>query len=237
MTRLHSDLNSVILMTASEGNPVEVSCEITCQGQSAKCQQLSPILRLTTVSPENGEFSFTDLELYNGRKQQNSIMTSNSKYYANFSIYPMNFSRPRALAMCGVRFHERHSSSFQFCFESSFVLISTHYNHVHSCSNNHELLMISIATGIFGFILIVSLLAVVGFLSLKLRRVAASTKVNPLLYVKKEVDDLEEKKDTLEREVANLSNDSPSSQHVGIIDHKLPDTIKSRENGTHSMPY
>ena len=56
---------------------------------------------------------------------------------------------------------------------------------------------------------------------------AASTDVNPLLYVKKEVADLEasEKKDTLDRETANLATAS-SSQHFGIH-YKLPDTIKS----------
>ena len=48
-----NDLDPDVL-TAGEGNPVEVSCKITCQSQPAKCQLFSPILRLTT--PENGVF-------------------------------------------------------------------------------------------------------------------------------------------------------------------------------------
>ena len=118
------------------------------------------------------------------------------------------------------------------------MIVDSAYSHDHT-SNNHcnntEVLLTSIVTGIFG-LLTLTLLVIVGFLFLKLRRASASTEVNPLLYVKKEVADLDEK-DTLEREAKNISNDSPSSRHVGI-DHtcKLPDTIKSRENGTHSIP-
>ena len=76
--------------------------------------------------------------------------------------------------------------------------------------------MISIATGIFGFILIVSLLAIVRFLSLKLRRVTASIEINSLLYIKKEVADLEEKKDMLRREAANII--SRTACHLGKLE-------------------
>ena len=111
------------------------------------------------------------------------------------------------------------------------------YDHIGDCGNVYatEVLVISTVLGAFG-IMIVSLLAIiiVGFLYLKLRRVtAASTDINPLLYVKKDVTNLEDlgKKDTLERDT--LSNNNLSSQGGGHgIDHKLPDTIKSRENST-----
>lgn len=144
--------------------------------------------------------------------------------------------------MCGVRYHhnniEKRDTSIYY-FESSFVLIDTGLqssDHINDCGNvnDAEVLVISILLGTFG-ILIVSLLAIVGFLFLKLHRViAASTDVNPLLYVKKEVADLQDsdKKHTLERETTNLSNGS-SSQQVRI-DYKLPDTIKSRESDTHT---
>ena len=148
--------------------------------------------------------------------------------------------------MCGVDYcHKEKRDTSKYYFDPSFVVIDTapgiqSYDHINDCGNVYdtEVLVISTVLGTFG-ILTVSLLAIIGFLFLKLRRVTtATTDVNPLLYIKKEVADLEdsEKKDTFERETTNLSKfNGLSSQEVGI-DHKLPDTIKSRENGTH-IPY
>ena len=227
----HHEVRPVIL-TASEGNPAVVSCEITFQSEVG---WFSPILRLST--PENGEFPHIDLSDQEPQHDHSKHSIA-SRYHAEFSIHPMNFSR--ALAVCGVRYHQiYHMGEINYtdCFESSFAVI-VHSSHSqagsNNCNNNTEVLATSIVTGIFG-LLTASLLVIVGLLFLKLRRVTASSEVNPLLYVKKEDIDADEKKDTLERDAANVSSSGSLSRQTEV-DHKLPDTINSRENGMH-VPY
>ena len=187
---------------------------------------------------ENGAFPFIDLE--ESQDSQDKHDHNDRPAYAKFSTQPVNFSK--AIAVCGVHYRSRGEDNSTYSFEYSFVVIDNTHDHPVTCNNNDRsrLIIISTVTGIFG-LLIVPLLAIVGFLFLKLRRVTASVQVNPLLYVKEEgSDDLEEKKDTLKREFedAKLSsmNGSSSSSRQVELDHKLPDTIKSRENGTH-WPY
>ena len=245
----------LVILTASEGNPAVVKCEITFQRELVGLQ-LIPILRLSV--PKNGEFLPTDLSSEPLSLDDWSNLKPNltTKYVADFSINESMVNFSRAIAMCGVRYYryyqgdinKRDTSSSKYHFESSFTVIDTglgipephQYDHIGDRGNVYatEVLVISTVLGAFG-IMIVSLLAIVGFLYLKLRRAtAASTEVNPLLYIKKDVTDLEdsEKKDTLKRETEiHPSNSSSPSQKLGI-DHKLPDMIKSRENGT-CVPY
>ena len=206
--------------------------------------------------PKNGEFLPTDLSSEPPSLDDWSNLKPNltTRHVADFSSNESMVNFSRAIAICGVRYYyqgdinKRDTLSSKYHFESSFTVIDTglgipephQYDHIGDYGNVYatEVLVISTVLGAFG-IMIVSLLAIVGFLYLKLRRAtAASTEVNSLLYVKKDVTDLEdlEKKDTHERETEiNLSNSSSPSQKLGI-DHKLPDMIKSRENGT-CVPY
>ena len=241
---MHQDnkFHHPVILTASEGNPAVVKCEITFQSDESEVLLLnfSPVLRLSTQ--ENGAFPFIDLslskqELRIRHEDGNGKHTNTAKFHAEFTVHPVNFSQ--ALAVCGIiRYHHAQIQgeiNSTYCFESSFSVIvdSAHSSQTRStnCSNSTEVLVTSIVTGIFG-LLTLSLLAIVGFLFLKLRRAGTSPdNVNLLLYVKKEDIDSEQKKDTLEREAQYSSNGS-SSRKVGI-DHKLPDTIKSRENNTH----
>ena len=238
VTHVHQDnkLHHPVILTASEGNPAVVKCEITFQSDESEALSLnfSPVLRLSTQ--ENGAFPFIDLslskqELRIRHEDGNGKHTNTAKFHAEFTVHPVNFSQ--ALAVCGIiRYHHAQIQgeiNSTYCFESSFSVIvdSAHSSQTRStnCSNSTEVLVTSIVTGIFG-LLTLSLLAIVGFLFLKLRRAGTSPdNVNPLLYVKKEDIDSEQKKDTLEREAQYPSNGS-SSRKVGI-DHKLPDTIKS----------
>lgn len=234
----HNEVRPVIL-TASEGNPAVINCEITFQSEPVGW--FGPLLRLSI--PENGEFLHIDRDLSDQELQgDHSKYSIASKYHTEFSIHPTNFSQ--ALAVCGVRYHQTNhmgeiNSTYVYCFESSFAVI-IHSSHSqtsnNNCNNNTEVLATSIVTVIFG-LLTASLFVIVGLLFLKLRQVTASSEVNPLLYVKKDgIDhtDLDEKKDTLERDAANISNGSSSQQ--AEVDHKLPDTISSRENAMH-VPY
>ena len=235
----HREVRPVVL-TASESNPAVVKCEITFLSDESEALSLnfSPVLRLSTQ--ENGAFPFIDLskqELRIRHEDGNGKHTNTAKFHAEFTVHPVNFSQ--ALAICGI-IRDHHTQiqgeiNSTYCFESSFLVIvdSTHSSQTRSTNCNHstEVLVTSIVTGIFG-LLTLSLLAIVGFLFLKLRRAGTSDdNVNPLLYVRKEDVDSEQKKDTLEREAQYPSNGS-SARKVGI-DHKLPDTIKSRENNTH----
>ena len=108
------------------------------------------------------------------------------QYFANFSVeLTKHFNQ--AIAMCGVRYHhniEKRDTSTYY-FEPSFVVIDTgpgtqssdHVNDCHSSNvNDAEVSVISIVLGTFGILnQIVSLLAIVGFLFLKLRRVTAAS--------------------------------------------------------------
>ena len=246
VTHVHQDnkLHHPVILTASEGNPAVVKCEIMFQRELVGLQ-LIPILRLSV--PKNGEFLQTDLSSEPLSLDDWSNLKPNltTKHVADFSINESMVNFSRAIAICGVRYYyqgdinKRDTLSSKYHFESSFTVIDTglgipephQYDHIGDCGNVYatEVLVISTVLGAFG-IMIVSLLAIVGFLYLKLRRAsAASTEVNPLLYIKKDVTDLEDskKKDTLERETEiHPSNSSSPSQKLGI-DHKLPDMIKS----------
>ena len=225
----HNLVHPTVVLIASEGNPVEVNCQVTCQREVG---WYSPVLRL--FIPDNGVFPFIDLAESEDSQGKHDHDMQVSKYHAKFSIQLTNFST--AIAVCGVHYRSRGEDNSTYSFEPSFVVIDNTLDHLVTCNNNDHvrLVIVSTVTGIFG-LLIVSLLAIVGFLFLKLRRDTASVEVNPLLYVKEEGVDSEEKKDTLKREfeAAKLSsmNGSSSSRQIEV-DHKLPDKIKSRENGT-----
>ena len=103
VTHFHKD-HAVrpVILTASEGSPAVVDCEITYQSEVG---WFRPILRLST--PENGAFPYIDLsdQEYQGNYSKHGIA---SKYCAKFSVHPMNFGQ--ALAVCGIRYHHREKS-------------------------------------------------------------------------------------------------------------------------------
>ena len=95
MTHVHQDnkLHHPVILTASEGNPAVVKCEITFPRELVGLE-LIPILRLSV--PKNGEFlppdlSSEPLSLYNWSNLKPNLTT---KHVADFNINEsmVNFS-------------------------------------------------------------------------------------------------------------------------------------------------